>query len=86
MSAELFVVGIVVDERATHGPEVQEVLTRYGSGILSRNGIPDPSGTRGVITVTMQAGQGHAARLKEDLDAIEGVQSCYMALGSALPQ
>lgn len=84
MNEQLYMVGIVVDERATHGPEVQEVLTRYGSSILSRQGIPDPSRKRGLITVTMQTDEDNAAGLKDDLQAIEGVQSDYMALGAAL--
>ncbi len=86
MSEELYVVGIVVDERAKHGPDVQQVLTRYGSSILSRNGIPDPSKKRGIITLTMQAEHGQAAKLKEDLEQIEGVQSRYVSLGSSLPE
>lgn len=83
VNEELYVVGILVGERARNGPEVQDVLTRYGSSILSRNGIPDPSKKRGIITVTLQAPQGHAAKLKHDLDAIEGVASQFVTLGTA---
>ena len=55
MAENIYVMGILVNERAQRGPQVQEVLSRYGSVILSRNGIPDPSRTRGIITLTLES-------------------------------
>ncbi|NLI11430.1 MAG: hypothetical protein GX425_02100 [Peptococcaceae bacterium] len=48
MERGICIVGILVDERANHAPEVQQVLTKHGSQILSRNGIPDPGRQRGI--------------------------------------
>ncbi len=75
------IVGLMVDERADHAPEVQEVLTKYGSNIISRSGIPDPGRQRGIITLTMQAHDNERQSLENDLSGIEGVtvKSFYLA-------
>jgi len=80
----IFVVGILVDDRANHGPEVQSVLTRFGSTILSRNGIPDPTRSRGIITVTMQSEREDSEKLAAELQGIEGVRARVIHLGDAL--
>lgn len=84
MSEGIFVVGILVENRGTHGPDVQEVLTRYGSVILSRNGIPDPSRSRGIITLTMQAEKVDTEKLTAELGKIDGVHAQAVQLGGAL--
>lgn len=84
MAENIYVMGILVNERARRAPEVQEVLTRYGSIILSRNGIPDPSRTHGIITLTLQSDPAGPRSLKEDLDRIEGVRVELVELGTAL--
>lgn len=84
MGQGIFVVGILVDDRARHGPEVQNVLTRFGSTILSRNGIPDPTRSRGIITVTMQADQTDSEKFAAELQQIEGVRAKVIHLGEAL--
>jgi len=75
------IMGILVDERANHAPEVQQVLTRHGSQILSRSGIPDPGRQRGIITLTMQAYDSERQNLENDLKKIEGisVKSFFLA-------
>ncbi|MDA8096325.1 MAG: hypothetical protein C4575_12320 [Desulforudis sp.] len=85
MAESIHVFGILVEQRAVHGPDVQEVLTRYGSSILSRNGIPDPSKSRGVITVTVQAEPDHAAKFRDDLRRVDGVHADFVNLGEAFP-
>ncbi|MBE0465850.1 MAG: hypothetical protein IBX71_01320 [Candidatus Desulforudis sp.] len=84
MGQGIYVVGILVDNRASRAPEVQDVLTRHGSTILSRNGIPDPSRSRGIITVTMQADQADSEKFTAELRGIEGVRAQAMHLGEAL--
>ncbi len=84
MGQGIYVVGILVDQRALYGPEVQKVLTRYGSAILSRNGIPDPSKSRGIITVTMQAEAAETEKLAAELRQVEGVRAKTVYLGDAL--
>ena len=84
MSEEIYVLGIVIDGRDNTAPEVQKVLTRYGSRILSRNGIPDPTGSRGIITVTMQADHDVSQRIQHDLTSIGGVQARAFSLSEPL--
>ncbi|SHJ34000.1 hypothetical protein [Desulfofundulus thermosubterraneus] len=84
MQKDICVVGILVDGRADRAPEVQQVLTRHGSRILSRSGIPDPSRRRGIITLTMEADESERKTLEQDLQQIEGVVVKSVALGPAL--
>jgi len=84
MSDGIYLMGILVEERAVHGPEVQEVLTRYGSMILNRSGIPDPSRKRGIISVTFQADQADADKFHRDLLRVPGVRAEAVRLGDAL--
>ena len=84
MSKDICIVGIMVEERACRAPEVQEVITRYGSRILSRSGIPDPSKSRGIITLTVEAYDNEAANLVEDLGRVNGVTARAMCLVEAM--
>jgi len=78
------IVGVLVDERACHAPEVQQVLTRHGSRILSRNGIPDPGRQRGIITLTMQGSDEERQSLENDLGRIHGVSVKSFCLAEAI--
>jgi putative iron-only hydrogenase system regulator len=78
---EVTILGLVVDERATHAPEVQEVITRYGAQILSRSGVPAPSKNRGIITLTMEASEQERTEMEHDLQQISGVQVRTMHFG-----
>ena len=84
MARDIRVVGILVEKRAVHGPEVQEVLTRFGSRILMRCGTPDPGRERGIITLTMQAEEKEYRGLEEDLERIDGVTVKGLCLGEAM--
>jgi len=84
LNKDICIVGILVDERACQAPEVQEVLTRHGSRILSRNGIPDPGRERGIITLTLQASDAERASLEQDLSSISGVATKSFCLTEAI--
>lgn len=84
MKRGICVVGLLVDERACHAPEVQVVLTRHGSRILSRNGIPDPGRQRGIITLTIQATDDERQCLENDLQQITGVSVKSFCLAEAI--
>lgn len=84
MSQNICIVGIMVDHRASRAPEIQQVLTRYGSSILSRNGIPDPSRERGIITLTVQADDETRNALEEDLRKVPGVTVNSIILGQPI--
>ena len=75
MSRDICIVGIMVEERACRAPEVQEVITRYGTRILSRSGSPDP---------TMEAYDYEAENLVEDLGRVNGVTARAMCLVEAM--
>lgn len=81
---DIIIMGIMVDHRAVHAPEVQQVLTRYGSKILMRSGIPDPGKRRGIITLTMQADKVDCSSLERDLKGIDGVSVGCITLADAL--
>lgn len=84
MERGICIVGILVDERASHAPEVQQVLTKHGSQILSRNGIPDPGRQRGIITLTMQANDSERQNLENDLKMIDGISVKSFCLTDAI--
>jgi len=84
MPRDICIVGIMVEERAFRAPEVQQVITRYGSNIISRSGIPDPTRSRGIITLTMETYGNEAESLVSDLKQINGVTAKYMCLVEAL--
>ncbi|GAB6157116.1 hypothetical protein JCM39194_03160 [Desulfotomaculum varum] len=73
MQKDIFVVGLMVDERSTKAPDVQQVITRYGSNILCRNGIPSPSRERGIITLTMEATEEEYRQMERELQELQGV-------------
>ncbi len=75
-----YVVGVRVRDRARHGPEVQDVLTRYGDVIVSRAGYHNPQSTDGIITMVVEAEAGTIASLAQDLRRIEGVSAEASAL------
>ncbi|RYD05539.1 hypothetical protein N752_09340 [Desulforamulus aquiferis] len=73
MHKDIYVVGMMVDERGSKAPDVQQVITRYGDKILCRNGIPSPSRERGIITLTMEATPEDYQRMEQDLKGLKGV-------------
>jgi len=84
MSKDICIVGILVENRASHAPEVQQVLTKYGSQILSRSGIPDPTRERGIITLTVQATESETKLMVKDLDNLSGVTAKSFCLVGAM--
>lgn len=84
MKRGICIMGLLVDERTCHAPEVQTVLTRHGSRILSRNGIPEPGRQRGIITLTMQASDEERQNLENDLKSVRGVSVKSFCLAEAI--
>ncbi len=84
MERDICILGVLVEGRSDHAPEVQEVFTRYGSQILCRNGIPDPGRERGIITLTMQAREDERERLEKELGSIKGVKVRSVCLTEAI--
>lgn len=73
MKVTIGVVGLVVNNRADHAPEVQRVLTKYGNVITSRMGIPNKSKDKGFITLGVEGDQDEINCLTQELRSIDGV-------------
>ena len=73
MQRDIYIVGLMIDERDQKAPNVQQIITRYGSSILCRNGIPSPSRERGIITLTMEAYPEEYNEMEQELRQIKGV-------------
>lgn len=74
MTRRLSLVGILVDHRGEMAPQVQEVITRFGTEIIGRFGVPSPSKEKGLITLVMEAESGEVQELTNGLKKIEGIE------------
>ncbi len=68
--AKLKIVGIRVEDRARRAPAVQEVITRFGTDISCRLGIPGPEKENGLIVLVMEDDEG----IRAELAGMEGVE------------
>lgn len=73
MTVPLTIMGIMVGHRAEIAPEMQEVITKHGSDILSRMGIPSPSKDKGLITLILEAETELVHEFHKELEAIPGI-------------
>jgi putative iron-only hydrogenase system regulator len=73
MADPINILGIMVDNRAEVAPELQEVITRYGSGIICRMGVPSPSKKKGLITLVFEGELAELVSFREELSALPGV-------------
>lgn len=73
MTASLSIMGILVEERAKVAPEVQEVITKFGSEILCRMGIPGPKKEKGLITLVIESDLEKLMKFRRELEAISGL-------------
>lgn len=73
MVESIGIIAMRVDGRCEHAPELQEVLTRYGSSILCRHGIPSPGGESGIITLTCECSGAQMDRMSSELGSVDGV-------------
>lgn len=74
MKQNICIVGLLVNEKSHQAPEVQQVLSKYGTLILHRSGIPYSGCDRGLINVTMKASTGELEHFKDELKSINGVK------------
>jgi len=70
---KLKVVGIRVRERATRAPGLQEVITRFGTDVACRLGLPGPEKEDGLILLVMEEEKA-AAAITTELAAMEGAE------------
>ena len=74
MTKQLSLVGLLVDDRGEMAPQVQEIITQYGTEIIGRFGVPSPSKEMGLITLVMETESGQIEELRSQLTSIEGVE------------
>lgn len=74
MQQNICIVGLLVNEKSQQAPDVQQVLSRYGTLILHRSGIPYSDCDRGIINVTMRASNEELDNFKTELSKIDGVK------------
>ncbi|MGI6491292.1 MAG: hypothetical protein ACOX0T_02555 [Pelotomaculum sp.] len=74
MKKNISICGLLVNEKSHQAPEVQQVLSRYGTLILHRSGIPYSDCDRGLINITMLATEEELENFKADLEKIAGVK------------
>lgn len=73
MATPLSIMGILVNDRSDAAPEVQEVITKFGSEILCRMGIPGPKKERGLITLVVESDLEKLMSFRRELEAVEGL-------------
>jgi len=73
MATPLSIMGILVEERGEVAPEVQEIITKYGSDILCRMGIPGPNKKNGLITLVVESKLEDLMKFRRELEQIPGL-------------
>lgn len=71
---KLYVVAVELENRKEQAISVQEVLTKYGDCILTRQGVHDPGSDRGIITLNVNADNVYLEEFSEELSRIPGVK------------
>jgi len=74
LKRNICIAGLLVNNKSNQAPQVQQVLSKYGTLILHRSGIPYSDCDRGLINVTMRASEEEMERFKAELNSIEGVK------------
>ena len=70
---KFYLVGMLVKNRPDQAPDLQEIITEYGSDIIGRFGIPSADKQEGLIALVMQ--EEEAVRgLTSELEAFPDLQ------------
>jgi putative iron-only hydrogenase system regulator len=73
MGNNLTVIGLMVNDRSDSAPKVQEIITRHGTDILCRMGVPTQDKENGLITLVMDGPDASIQGLLNDLQATRDV-------------
>ncbi|MBS3900107.1 MAG: hypothetical protein KGZ54_05790 [Dethiobacter sp.] len=68
------VVIVELPQREEQAPKVQDVFTKYGTCILTRQGVHDLNNNMGVITLSVRAEDEYMDEFSKELSAIPGVR------------
>jgi len=86
MEKHVCIIGILVNQKSENAPKVQQTLTKYGSLILLRSGIPYSECDRGIINLTVEATPDELASMNKELSIIEGIVVKSMILANDASQ
>ncbi|OPY56159.1 MAG: hypothetical protein A4E55_02180 [Pelotomaculum sp. PtaU1.Bin035] len=80
MEKHICIIGIIVNQRLENAPKVQQILTKYGSLILLRSGIPYSKCNQGIINLTLEADPVELDKITKELNSIEDITVESMTL------
>ena len=69
---------IIVENRDSKAPDVQEVLTKFGSVINARLGLHENDFNEGKIILDLADDQEQIKALSRELEGISGIRVGYM--------
>ncbi|MBT9134858.1 MAG: hypothetical protein DDT37_01312 [Firmicutes bacterium] len=78
MKKEISIVGLLVDQRAEHAPDVQRILSDFGRCVLGRFGIPAHDENHGLITLVMECDEETSRQLIQRLEQIPALSLNHM--------
>jgi len=69
---------IIVENRDSKAPDVQEVLTKFGSIINARLGLHENGFNEGKIILDLEDNEEQIKELSQELQGISGIRVGYM--------
>ena len=69
---------IIVENRDSKAPDVQEVLTKFGSIINARLGLHENEFNEGKIILDLEDNEEQIQELSKELKGIKGIRVGYM--------
>ena len=69
---------IIVENRDSKAPDVQEVLTKFGSIINARLGLHENGFNEGKIILDLEDNEEQIKELSKELEGITGIRVGYM--------
>ncbi|MCG9968484.1 hypothetical protein L9W92_10515 [Pelotomaculum terephthalicicum JT] len=84
MEKYICIIGILVNQKSENAPKVQQILTKNGSLVLHRSGIPYSKCDRGIINLTVEATPDELDSITKELGSVKDivVKSMILADGA----
>lgn len=67
-----YVMSAYLDNRSENSPAFQEALTKFGSNILGRFGVPHPDRNNGIVVFVVHGEDSVVKEMKTELEAVPG--------------
>lgn len=72
---------VELSKREEQAPKAQNVFTKYGTCILTRQGVHDLNNNMGVITLSIRAADEFMDEFSKELSAIPGIRVTLVKTG-----